>query len=57
MVALVAVVNRFDALLEADGDEETDDDGGDVDEEFAPGAGGVRRWVDVEHDGALPIWR
>jgi hypothetical protein len=46
---LVAVVQELDRLLEADGDEETDNDGGDVEEEVAPGAGGVVERVDVEH--------
>ena len=46
---LMAVVEVLDGLLEADGDEEADDDGGDVDEEVAPGAGGVVGGVDVEH--------
>ena len=49
LVALVAVVDGFDGLFEGDGDEEADDDGGDVDEEVAPGAGGVVGRVDVEH--------
>ena len=47
--ALVAVVEGFDGLLEADGDEQADDDGGDVEEEVAPGVGGVVGRVDVEH--------
>jgi hypothetical protein len=33
----VVLVDALDGLLEADGDEKTDDDGGDVDEEVAPG--------------------
>jgi hypothetical protein len=49
LMALMAVVNGFDGLFEAYSDEEADDDGGDVDEEVAPGGGGVMRWVDVEH--------
>ena len=40
-------------LLEADGDEQAEDDGCDVDEEVAPGGGGVMRWVDVEHQMVL----
>ena len=36
LVALMMVVQRFDALLKAYGDEETDDDGGDVSEKLAP---------------------
>jgi hypothetical protein len=46
---LMVTVQGFDTLLQADGDEEADDDGDDVDEEVAPGAGGVVGWVDVEH--------
>ena len=38
---LVVVVEELDGLFEADGDAEADDDGGDVDEEVAPGVGGV----------------
>ena len=37
------------------GDEEAEDDGGDVDEEVAPGVGGVVGRVDVEH-GAPGKW-
>jgi hypothetical protein len=43
-------------LFEADGDEEADDDGGDVDEEVAPGAGGVVGGVDIEHWGMVLGW-
>ena len=46
---LVALVNVLDELLEADGDDEANDDGGDVDEEVAPGVDGFVRRVDVEH--------
>jgi hypothetical protein len=52
-VSFAAVVDGFDGLLEADGDEQTDADGGDVDEEVAPGVGGVVGWVDVEHGEIL----
>jgi hypothetical protein len=41
LLALVVMMDRLNGLLEADGDEQTDDDGGDVDEEVAPGVGGV----------------
>jgi hypothetical protein len=37
----MAVVEVLDGLLEANGDEEAEDDGGDVDEEVAPRGGGV----------------
>jgi len=52
-VTLMAMMDGFDGLLEADGDEQADDDGGDVDEEVAPGVGGVVGWVDVEDEGFL----
>jgi hypothetical protein len=45
----VVLVDALDELLEADGDDEADDDGRDVDEEVAPGVGGGVGWVDVEH--------
>ena len=38
---LSRTVDRFYGLLEAGGDEEADEDGGDVDEEVAPGVGRV----------------
>jgi hypothetical protein len=44
-------------LFEAYGDEEADDYGDDVDEEIAPGAGGVVRGVDVEHGGSSRLIR
>jgi len=37
------------SLLEADSDKKTDDDGGDVEEEVAPGVRRVFGWMDVEH--------
>ena len=49
----VVLVDALDELLEADGDEEADDDGGDVDEEVAPGVGGGVGRVDVEHGRVL----
>jgi len=52
-LSLVAMVEGFDGLLEADGDEQADADGGDVDEEVAPGVGGFVGWVDVEHGRVL----
>ena len=51
--ALVVVVEGFDGLLEAHSDDEADDDGGDVEEEVAPGVGGVVGRVDVEHGCSL----
>ena len=47
VVELMLMMEVFDGLLEADGDEQAEDDGGDVDEEVAPGGGGVVRRVDV----------
>ncbi|MGD0649410.1 MAG: hypothetical protein ABR971_15605, partial [Acidobacteriaceae bacterium] len=53
LVALVAMMQRLNGLLEADGDEQANADGGDVKKEVAPGmSGGVGR-VDVEHEGLL----
>ena len=46
LMALVAVVDELDGLLERDSDEQTDDDSDDVDEEVAPCIGGVVRRVD-----------
>jgi len=47
LMALMVVVESFDGLLQGDGDEEADADGGDVDEEVAPGVDGFVGWVDV----------
>jgi hypothetical protein len=38
----VTMVEVLDRLLKADGDEQTNADGGDVDEEVFPSVGGVR---------------
>ncbi len=46
---LFTMMKVFYGLFEGDGDQEADDDGGDVDEEISPGVGGVVRWVDIEH--------
>ena len=53
VLALMVVVQGFDGLFEADGDEEADADGGDVDEEVAPGVDGFVGSVDVEHGRVL----
>jgi hypothetical protein len=45
----MTVDQGLDRLLQADGDEQADDDGGDVDEEVFPGVGGLVGRVDVEH--------
>ena len=50
---LMAVVEVLDGLLEADGEEEADDDGADVDEEVCQVVVGLLRGVDVEH-GMVP---
>ena len=47
--SLVMAMEGFDGLLEGNGDEQADTDGGDMDEEVAPGVGGVFRGVDIEH--------
>ena len=47
------MVEGFDGLLEGDGDEQADADGGDVDEKVAPGVGRLVRRVDVELGGLL----
>ena len=49
LVPLMGAMDELDGLFKADGDEQADDDGGDVDEEVSPGAGGVLGWVDVEN--------
>jgi len=58
LVALMTMMQGLNGLLEADGDEQADADGGDVDEEVAPGVGGVVGWVDVEHRVGSPekVW-
>jgi hypothetical protein len=53
LMALVTVVEGLDGLLETDGDEQADGDGGDMDEEVSPGAGGVVGGMDVEHGGGF----
>jgi hypothetical protein len=44
---LMAMMDIFHGLFEAYGYEEADDDGGDMDEEVVPGAGGMVWRVDV----------
>ena len=56
LVALVKVMEVFDGLFEADGDEEADGDGDDVDEEVGPGVVGLMWGVDVDHV-SLSVWR
>src|SRR5258708_17070369 len=47
LAELMLMMEVLDGLLEADGDEEAEDDGGDVDEEVTPGGGGVVRRGDA----------
>jgi hypothetical protein len=54
LLHLMSVVEVFNGLLEADGDEEADDDGGDVDEEVFPGVSGFVGRVYVEHIARTP---
>ena len=49
LVALVKVMEVFDGLFKADGDEEAYGDGGDVDDEVCPGVFGLVWDVDIEH--------
>ena len=53
LVREVAVVEVLDGLLKSDGDQKTENDGGDVDEEVAPGGGSVMCGMDVEHGCGL----
>lgn len=53
LTALVAVMEKLDGLFKGDGDEEAENDGGDVNEEVAPGSGGVVRRVNVQHGVVL----
>ena len=47
-------MQHFNGLLEAYGDDEADDDGGNVDEEVAPDVRGAFGGMDYEHlDGFL----
>jgi hypothetical protein len=49
----MTMVEVLDGLLEADGDEDAEDDGGQVDEEVAAGSGGVVGRVDIDHVGSV----
>jgi hypothetical protein len=49
LVQLMAPMEVLDGLLKADGDEDAEDDGGQMDEEVAACGGGVVRRVDVDH--------
>jgi hypothetical protein len=43
-------MQSFNRLLQADGDEQADDDGGDVEEEIFPRVRGAVRRADVKHE-------
>jgi len=45
LAQLMAVVDPLDGLFNPYGDQQADDDGGDVDEEVAPGVGGLVGWT------------
>lgn len=49
-VELMPMVQELDGLFEADGDDQTEDDGGHVNEEVAPGADCFMGWMDVDHE-------
>jgi hypothetical protein len=49
LTQFIVPVNALDGLLQPDGDEEADDDRGDVDEEVFPRMNGFVRRMDVEH--------
>src|ERR1700722_13462606 len=49
LTRLAVMVDMFHRLLEPNGNEQADDNGGDVDEEVSPGGGGVVGGVNVEH--------
>jgi hypothetical protein len=46
------MVEGFHRLFEANGDEQAHDNGRDMDEEVAPGVGGVFRRMYIEHRAA-----
>lgn len=48
----MAMVEKLDGLLQTDGDEQADDDSGDVDEEVLPGVRGFVRRMNIEHGWA-----
>src|SRR5215472_2490398 len=50
LITLMKMMEVLDCLLEADGDEEADGDGGDVDEKVGPGVFGFVRDVDINHE-------
>ena len=51
---LVMVMNALDSLFETYGNEQADDDGGDVNEEVSPGVNSVIGWMHIEHVRCLP---
>jgi hypothetical protein len=55
LMALVAMMDELDGLFKGDGNEQADDDGGDVNEEVSPGVCGFVGRVDTEHGGLLLV--
>jgi hypothetical protein len=53
---LVTVMEELNGLLDGDGDEQANYDGGDVEEEVAPGVGGVVGRVDLEQGETPGKW-
>ncbi len=49
VIPLMTMMEELNSLLESDGDEQANDNGGDVDEEVAPGVNRMMGWMDVEH--------
>jgi hypothetical protein len=49
---LIVVMQSFNRLLQADGDEQADDDGGYVEEEIFPRVRGAVQRVDVKHESS-----
>ncbi|WP_458068276.1 hypothetical protein [Rhodanobacter sp. BL-MT-08] len=46
-------MNILNGLFQANGNQQTDDDRGDVDKEVSPGSGRMLRNVDIKHRGSL----
>jgi hypothetical protein len=51
---LVMVMNALDSLFETYGNEQADDDSGDMDEKVSPGVNSVIGWMHIEHVKCLP---
>jgi hypothetical protein len=50
----VMVMNALDSLLETHGNEQADDDRGNVNEKVSPGVNSVIGWMHIEHVRCLP---